>query len=232
MFVLGPLLAPRTRGVVPADDCCHRVYYLVGVHRWWWEVQWCAKLRRTGRARADIEGHTVKWQQRPSVSSRCWPEEEALVLPKGGGCGHWRRSTFKPGPRSEVRSPPTEMSHEAAPAVPTGTSMCAPSSQSMPALTGTAVANNDLASLLWVSGLLWLCVTTHFSLSKWPSHLLQLLPKAHTLSDLPGPLGVHSQLGYGESGQFSTFPLYIYLFWMWSNSAIHRKSRPRRALWV
>ncbi|KAB0343114.1 hypothetical protein FD754_020040 [Muntiacus muntjak] len=39
------------------------------------------------------------------------------------------------------------MSREAAPAVPTGTSMCAPSSQSVPALTGTTVANNDLASL-------------------------------------------------------------------------------------
>ena len=39
----------------------------------------------------------------------------------------------------------------------------------------------------------------------WRSHLSQLPPKAHTLSDLPGPIGVHLQLGYGQSGQFSTF---------------------------
>ena len=39
------------------------------------------------------------------------------------------------------------MSREAAPAVPTRTSTCIPSSQSVPALTGTAAANNDLASL-------------------------------------------------------------------------------------
>ena len=39
------------------------------------------------------------------------------------------------------------MSREAAPALPTGTSTRMPSSQSVPALTGTAVANNDLASL-------------------------------------------------------------------------------------
>ena len=32
MFVLGPLPAARMRGVTPADDCCHCVCYLVGVH--------------------------------------------------------------------------------------------------------------------------------------------------------------------------------------------------------
>ena len=121
---------------------------------------------------------------------------------RGGGGSRWPRSAFEPGPGRG--SPPTEMSRQAAPAFPAGTSKCAPS-QRVPALTGTTASKNDRAGLFecpvccgYALPPILHCQSGHLVCSN-------CCPKAHVVQPA-GAVGIPSQLGPGGSGQFPCFP--------------------------
>lgn len=104
--------------------------------------------RRRRRRPGGSRGGRCGARSREAAAAQSVPSVSAPG--RGGGAarggGGWRRSALVPGPGSEARSPPTEMSRQTATALPTGTSKCPPS-QRVPALTGTTASNNDLASL-------------------------------------------------------------------------------------
>lgn len=133
---------------------------------------------------------TFDWLRRPSC-------------PVGGGGSRQPQTALEPGPRPEARSPPTEMRLQTAPAFPTGTSKGA-RSQRVP----------------WS---VFLSARSAVTASYYPSSsvrvaILFAATVARKLTRRPtcraGPVGIHSQLGAGESGQLRAFPLQGCLFRM------------------
>jgi hypothetical protein len=85
--------------------------------------------------------------------------------------------------------------------IPTGTSKCPPS-QRVPALTGTTASNSDLASLFGVLSALTMCYHPFSSVRAVISFVATVAQNSHVVQ----LVRIHSQLGYGERGQFSTLP--------------------------
>lgn len=119
-----------------------------------------------------------------------------------------------------------EMNLQIVTALPTGTSKC----RGCLPWGATTSSNNDLASLFACSvcfDYVWPPV-----LQRQRSHQVcsNCYPKLTCCSNLVGPLGNHSQLGDGESGQFSTFPLKICLFRVSNNSAKQKKQTTKSSV--